>query len=402
LILSLQTTTFSAFGGIPTYNRLVCRVLNEIAAQRQAHILIGTDKAADLETSHSEFPNLDREAFDQNRTAFIRRFIHLATTRRIDLALIGHVNYAPLARVLKLVQPRMRYGVMLYGIEAWEQLPLLKRHALQHADFMISISEYTKQKAIDANRLNPERIHLLPNALEWTDTGAEPEPTQPAQPPGTRILSVCRLDRTEQYKGVDKVIEALPQVAERVPDVQYVVVGGGSDLPRHQELAERLGVAHRVHFLGYLADDVLRACYRDCDLFVMPSAGEGFGFVFLEAMKYGKAVIAANSGGAPEVVKDGKTGRLVEYGDKEALVGSLIDLCLDKDACRRLGHAGQLSLQERFTFTHFKHTLTKILLKELPAKVVGEFQLTDAPTVAGCPTRQLSLDEAELRNSQRL
>jgi phosphatidyl-myo-inositol dimannoside synthase len=375
LILTLQTTTFGAFGGIPTYNRLVCRVLNELTAPEQNHVLIATDKESEIKPRRAELPNLQLQGFDQNRWAFTRRFVRLALTRRIDLALIGHVNYAPLALLLKRIQPRMRYGVMLYGIEAWEQLPRWKKYALQRADFMISISDYTRRKAAEVNALDAERIYLLPNALEWT--GGEP-PTNSipaAPPPGTRLLSVCRLEKTEQYKGVDKVIEALPQVAKRIPDVQYVVVGGGTDLERHQELAEELGVAARVDFRGYLAEEDLRACYRDCDLFVMPSAGEGFGFVFLEAMRYGKAVVAANSGGAPEVVKDGVTGRLVEYGDKEQLVETLTSLCLDEEARCRLGEAGERSLQEKFTFEPFRTTLTDILSKESPAKVTSDFRL---------------------------
>jgi CRP-like cAMP-binding protein len=118
----------------------------------------------------------------------------------------------------------------------------LVANTLQQADFMISISEYTKQKAVEANVLDPERIYVLPNALEWTDSVPGPTSRQVTPFEGTRLLSVCRLEQAEQYKGVDKVIEVLPQVAQRVPDVKYIVVGGGTDLARHQELAERLGI----------------------------------------------------------------------------------------------------------------------------------------------------------------
>lgn len=384
MILSLQTTTFSAFGGIPTYNRLICRVLNEIGAPRQTNILIATDKLSDLEDPRAELTNLQLEGFAQKRPALIQRIIHLALTRQIDLALIGHVNYAPLALILKQFQPRLRYGVILYGIEAWQQLPRLKRYALQKADFVISISEYTRQLAVAANKLNEDRIHLLPNALEWKEEIGLESADFVQRSPGSKInlLSVCRLDSEERYKGVDKVIEALPDIINKVPDVSYTVVGGGTDLARHQQLARNLGVAERVHFLGFLSEEELRARYRDCDIFVMPSAGEGFGFVFLEAMKFGKPVVAANSGGAPEVVADFVTGRLVEYGNQPELATTLIELCLDPESRARLGAAGRQRLEERFRFENFRQKLTEIISQESPRTRYGLAQADESASCA--------------------
>jgi glycosyltransferase involved in cell wall biosynthesis len=134
-----------------------------------------------------------------------------------------------------------------------------------------------------------------------------------------------------------------------------------------------MGVAACMHFPGFVSNEVLQKHYHECDLFVMPSAAEGFGFVFLEAMRYGKAIIAANSGGAPEVVTDGVTGTLVEYGNKAQLAQALINLCLDPNKCRRMGAAGRQRLQNNFTFRHFKEKLCEILTQELqsrcPAKI---------------------------------
>ncbi len=376
MILSLQSTTFSKYGGIPTYNRLLCRVLNEISNGEECRVLIATDENSDIEAPAREFPQLQIEAFDQNRLALIVKFIKTVLTRPVDLVLLGHVNYAPLGWLLKKLRPQSRYGVMLYGVDAWPRLPWLKRRALQQADFLISISDYTKRRAVAANDLG-EAVYLLPNALEKVEVDVDQanNRSQGAPAVGTKLLSVCRLEESERYKGVDKVIESLPTVARQVPNVQYVVVGDGTDLERHRKLAETHGVADRVHFVGFLSNEGLQACYRDCDVFVMPSAGEGFGFVFLEAMKYGKAIVAANSGGAPEVVEDQVTGRLVEYGNEDELAQALIELCLDPEERARLGAAGYQRLQERFTFAQFKQKLTEILAAELPPKVVSGAQL---------------------------
>jgi len=367
VILTLQTTTFGVLGGIPTYNRLMCRALNAFDGASDKTVLIGTDTPADLETRHKELPSLSLVPFSRNRRGFAQQTLKVGATRKIDLALIGHVNYAPLGAMLKRLQPSMRYGVILYGIDAWNRLPVLRRRALQKADFIISISDYTRRKAVQSNELDPRRTDLLLNALEWVDERGVGGPASAPAIQGTRLLSVCRLEESERYKGVDKVIEALPAIAEKVPDVQYLIVGGGSDLERHRRLAQDCGVADRVHFLGFLSEDDLRSAYANCHVFVLPSAGEGFGFVFLEAMKYAKAVVAANSGGAPEVVLDQVTGRLIEYEDKQALTSALIDLCLDSAKREQLGRNGYQRLQEHFTYPQFEQKLNEILVREMPA-----------------------------------
>ncbi|MCU1265056.1 MAG: hypothetical protein JWM21_1374 [Acidobacteria bacterium] len=386
MILTLQTTTFGSYGGIPTYNRLVCRALNDLASSAEKQVLVMTDTSSDISNHHGELSTLQLRAFSRKRSAFVGQVLRLGLTRRIDLALIGHVNYASLGWILKQLQPHLRYGVMLYGIDAWQPLSGLRGHALRQADFMISISEFTKRKAVESNDLSAERIHLLPNALEWTD---EENPIsrlpnskfgdaatlsraagQPIASTGFTILSVCRLDKDEKYKGVDKVIEALPELLKKVPDVQYLVVGGGTDLERHKELARNAGITDRVHFVGFIEEALLRSCYRDCDLFVMPSAGEGFGFVFLEAMKYGKAVVAANSGGAPEVVADGVTGTLVEYENVKQLTDAIVDLASRAGRRAQMGRAGHARLLEKFTYEPFKEKFTEILSQEMPASAL--------------------------------
>ena len=374
MILAIQSTTFGAYGGIPGYNRLICRALNEFPEAENGLVLVATDNQSDIQAPTIELPRLRLRAFSQNRLALTQSFFRLALREQIDLILVGHVNYAPLAWFLKRIQPQLRYGVMLYGIEAWRPLSAVRRRAVQKADFFISISEYTKQKAVESNALDSSRFHLLPNALEFAQT--PPSPKEVVSSPrglGTRLLSVCRLEQSERYKGVDKVIECLSELAKSVHDVQYTVVGGGTDLERHKALAERLGVESRVRFLGFISDEALGACYRECDVFVMPSAGEGFGFVFLEAMKYGKPIVAARSGGAPEVVRDGVNGRLVEYGDRTELLESLIDLSLNRNLRVKLGEGGYKHLQENYTFEAFKQKLADIIRLELPAQSARRF-----------------------------
>lgn len=371
-LIVLQTTTFNSYGGIQTYNRLLCRALNDLDAVGQKYVLVATDNRAAAESQkRSNFYNrLQVEAFDSNRARFIQRVLSLVAQHQIDLMLIGHVNYAPLGWVLRHVQPRLRYGVIMHGKDVWVKLSVARRRALQQADFIMSVSEDTKQRAAAINGALPARTYMLPNALQWDGEERVAPLTNITVPPGTRLLSVCRLASNERQKGVDTIIEALPQILIQVPDVQYLVIGDGTDLARHKALACKLGVANRVHFLGFVDDDALRLYYQSCDVFVMPSAQEGFGIVFLEAMRYGKAVVAANYGGAPEVVQDGVTGTLVQYGNVPQLAQAITRLCLDAELRAQLGRAGYDRLQENFTYPQFKKRLTDILARELPTTAV--------------------------------
>jgi phosphatidylinositol alpha-1,6-mannosyltransferase len=371
VILGLQTDTFGTYGGIPTYNRLICRVLDQLGSGSQGCVLIATDNEECVSREAPLHPNLQLTGFAGNRVRFALAAISTVVRHPIKLTLAGHVNYAPLCLLLRVLRPRLRFGVLVYGWDVWFKLSPMRRWALQQADFVISISDYTKQQAVAINGLDEKRIFVLPNALEWKPIEA-PEPAASFDvPPGTRLLSVGRLESSEQQKGFDTVIRSLPAIAGRVADVQYLIVGSGTDLERHKQLAQELGVSDRVHFLGTVDEQTLRQCYESCDLFVMPSAQEGFGFVYLEAMQFAKPVVAARSGGTPEVVEDQVTGLLVEYGNEDQLAQALIALCLDREKRSRLGSAGYQRLQERFTFVHFKQKLTEILAAEVPPQLAS-------------------------------
>jgi glycosyltransferase involved in cell wall biosynthesis len=159
----------------------------------------------------------------------------------------------------------------------------------------------------------------------------------------------------------------MPALVDATPDAQLVAVGGGSDLPRLTQLAQQSGVTKHIHFLQALKHEELLAAYNSCDIFALPSGGEGFGLVFLEAMAHGKPVVGGAQGGTPDIIEDGFCGYLVQHGDVPQLTARLGQLLTDKQLRQRMGANALQRVRLNYTFARFSSELDALwaaLLKE--------------------------------------
>jgi glycosyltransferase involved in cell wall biosynthesis len=133
-----------------------------------------------------------------------------------------------------------------------------------------------------------------------------------------------------------------------VPSARLVIAGGGDDRERLEAKAAGLGIDRSVVFEGVVPPDRLAALYRDAAVFAMPSANEGFGLVYVEAMAAGTPCIAA-AGAAEEIVSHGVDGRIVSPGDRDALASALVELIENPVVRHRMGQAAQRAAQARFS-----------------------------------------------------
>jgi glycosyltransferase involved in cell wall biosynthesis len=124
----------------------------------------------------------------------------------------------------------------------------------------------------------------------------------------------------ERYKGFDEVIEIMPQLVRRFSTLKYLIVGDGPDRPRLEAKARTLGVSQHVVFAGYVPESDKVAYYNLADAYVMPSFGEGFGIVLIEAVACGIPVIGSRVDGSREALLDGQLGRLVDPRNQEELL----------------------------------------------------------------------------------
>lgn len=163
---------------------------------------------------------------------------------------------------------------------------------------------------------------------------------------GTRVPVVGSLGPIEERRGHELFVRAVALVAKRLPGVQFVVAGEGHGLPALRRLVAGLGLDRRVTLatdFGSYAD-VLEAL----DVVVQSSQVDVSGFSILEAMSYGRPVIAFNTGTACEIVEDGKTGLLIPKGDVEALAAAISRLLEDRGTAVEMGAAARATVAEKF------------------------------------------------------
>lgn len=232
----------------------------------------------------------------------------------------------------------------------WLPVRALSRWLWRQADAGIAISEAIRRFAIAYEGVSPQKIHTIHYGLDPASVHAPPDARTrlrqelglPADAP--LVGSVCRLI---EQKGLDNALDGFAQVVAEFPAAHYAIAGDGPLRGALEAQAARLGVADRVHFLGWRAD--APAIFAALDVLLAPSRWEGFGLVFLEAMALGVPVISTRVSAIPEVIADGETGWLVPPDDPAAIAGALRAALADPgERCRR-GEAGRARLESQFT-----------------------------------------------------
>jgi phosphatidylinositol alpha-1,6-mannosyltransferase len=352
-------------GGIQRTGRHLAAVITEFAESRKMECrllsLNDTPELHRMSVGDREFVFTGSERAKGRFTATALR----TARRHAKLVVAGHPNLAPVVQGMRIAAPKMKSIVVAHGIEVWEPLPQLRRRALRRANLILTPTHDTANHLSAQQQVPRDRIRVLPWALDPDFENlvvATAQSSLPMNyPAGRVILTVGRWQANERYKGMDTLITALPRLLHEWTDLQLVAVGDGDDREWLEQIAKSSGVQGHVHFYTGLSNAELAACYSACEIFALPSRGEGFGLVYLEAMARGKPVIGGAHGGAPEVIDDGKTGYLVQHGDVPQLVTSIQTILSDPALAREMGARGRERVNREFKFGVFAKSLKKIL-----------------------------------------
>ena len=324
-LLALVTDAFGGRGGIAKFNRDLLTTLSE----HQACERIVALPRIIVETPSHLPRKLDYRAESAGgKIRYLRHVFRAITTERFDGVICGHLNLLPVAAAVSALH-RVPLLLVVHGVEVWRYAPSrLLRHASRRVDVLVSVSDFTRQRFLQWTSNRNLRSSVIPNCVDAQLFGSGPKPAELlsryALRERTVLLTVARLSASERYKGVDEVLELLPELGRRIPTLSYLLVGDGDDRARLAAKAAALGVSERVVFAGYIPESEKAAHYRIADAFVMAGRGEGFGIVYLEALASGVPVVASTADASREAVLNGTMGELADPDKPHELEAAIL------------------------------------------------------------------------------
>lgn len=361
---------FNFKGGIQVYSGFFLEAIQSIYPEMNYHVFLkhDTDNSENLlhqNRVHFHFAGI--LPLSLRTPGFATQIISSGIWQRPNLVISTHLNFTVAAYWLKRLVG-ISYWTVAHGVEVWNiQRPALQT-ALQHADRILAVSSYTRDRLLKEQNLDPAKIFLLPNTFDASRFQIKPKPQHLLNRYGLTveqpiILTVARLDSIERYKGYDQILQALPEIRCQIPKVHYLIVGKGSDRPRLEQLIAKLNLQKCVTLTGFVPDDELCAHYNLCDVFAMPSKREGFGIVYLEALACGKPTLGGNQDGAIDALCHGELGALVDPDDVRQITQTLIHILQGTSPNRLLYQPEALRQKviDEYGFERFKQTLARHL-----------------------------------------
>lgn len=326
-VLLLTSDAYGANGGIALYNRDIIEALVAMPEVDEVVVIARVMPAA--ATSVPPKVRLVAESIG-GKTRFVKAALR-AASGGYGLVICGHIHLLPVAALVNQVIGA-RLVLMVYGIDVWQSPYSLARQWLKAVDAIWSISRITTERMNQWAGLPAALYTQLPNAIHLDRYGIAPRRSgllaRHGLEEGARlIMTLARLPEKECYKGVDEVLEVMPVLLRDIPNLRYLVAGDGEDRPRLMQKAQALGLADRVVFVGMISEGDKADYFRLADAFVMPGRGEGFGFVFLEALACGVPVVGSQVDGSREALRGGELGELADPDDpanlRECIVRAL-------------------------------------------------------------------------------
>ena len=362
---------FQFKGGIQVYSAFLIQALEQVLPNSDRHVFLKNDAH---ETKDIRFDKQTKISFAGRWKAtfwhtpiFAAQVLLSAIKESPDLIICGHINFSPLAaKIFELL--RIPYWVIVYGIDAWNLEDPSKIYGLKSAQKIVSIGGYTRDRIVREQNISPDRIPLLPVTFDARQFTVKPKPQylldrHQLNPDQLIILTVTRLASGDRYKGYDQIIQALPAIRRQIPNICYLLVGKGNDRDRIEGIIDDMDTRDCVTFAGFVPDNELADYYNLCDVFAMPSKGEGFGIVYLEALACGKPTIGGNQDGAIDALCNGELGVLVNPDSIDEIGETIVQILMNQHSLSILYKPDLLRQKviEKYGFEQFKQNLSYLL-----------------------------------------
>ncbi len=343
-------------GGLLQFGRCLARALASSPSLESLDVWCQVDSPrmapAIRELVHaSSHPGLELRVrgFGGQRTSLAGAMAEACRRGRLDRVIYTLLNQA----VLSELPNHPPFDIWQIGTEFFSRLGYAKRRVMRRASRVFSISGHTTHLA----------ARHTPGLREGTVVQLCAEPPDPVTGPPYRaaereaaVLIAGNMHGGMMYKGHQQLIAAWPQVVSACPGAQLWIVGRGDGEPLLRAQVSRLSVHAAIHFFGAVSEADLVRLYQTARAFAMPSTGEGFGLVFVEAARYGLPCIGGKYDATREIILHDQTGLLTEQHPHDIALACIRLLTDDADA-ERLGEASRLRYWNNFRFTHFRARL---------------------------------------------
>ncbi len=272
-----------------------------------------------------------------------------------QLVLLWHIS------LLKLLVPlytrRAHIVLMLLGIEAWKKHDWLTRAMLRRVNLYLSISNYTWQRAVSYN----PKLAGLSQSTVYLGLGSPVDLPVPAPQRQPLVLMLSRLEAREDYKGHRELINAWSLVRKQVPDAQLWIAGDGDLRPALERMVAERNLQNNIRFFGRVSEEQKQALLEQCHCLAMPSRGEGFGLVYLEAMRMGRPCLVSDCDAGREVVNPPEAGLAVNPDDPNALADAIRRLLTPGPEWDAWSQNARRRYEQNFTAAHFQQRLINAL-----------------------------------------
>lgn len=342
---------FSAIGGVQASGRLAW----EAIVGASDSILYAERRAWDAYLFCYE-RNGKETHLNNDRTRYVSSKHHalvepLRSRWPIHFVLVWHLGLLKLLPLFRLSNAKI--ALFLHGIESWRRQDWLTQILLGKVDCFFSNSEFTWQRFLKANPQYKDVPHRKINlGIGSPINGQTPTPTTPPA-----ALMIGRLIKSEDYKGHSEVINAWPLVLGRVPDAELWIVGEGDLREKLERMATCRGLIGKIRFLGQVSEEIKQKLLANCRCLALPSRGEGFGLVYLEAMRTSRPCLVSTLDAGHEVVSPPFAGLAVDLNQPEQLANGLSKLLTPSPEWDKWSGQARQHYESAFTAKHFQDRL---------------------------------------------
>lgn len=363
--LFLTLRIFSATGGIERMCRILGKALSDLTSKTiSGFTVFSLYDACKTEMDYPYFSNDSYKRFGTNKFNFILASVKKAL--KSDVIVLSHVNLIAVGWLIKIISPSKKVILIAHGREVWGKLRWHQQFFIGSIDKIVAVSHFTKNKLLSKNRINEEKVIVINNCIdpflvrnESSLLVSELKLQFNIQPETKVILTLARVAEKDREKGYVRVINSLEKIKNSFPDFKYIIAGS-IDLTEKKyvdKILHETGLVGKVILTGFIKPNYMTALFSLSNVFVMPSTKEGFGVVFLEAMYFGKPVIAGNVDGSVDALLNGKLGKLIDPNDTDEIADAIKEVLTNEGKYK----ADNEELMANFGFEVYKKKFEKLI-----------------------------------------